>query len=115
MTLRIPPHRSGHQRNAAAAGVLPVLARIYAARGIASAAELDADSLRCRPYGALRNIDDAADRLGNAIAQRERIVIVADYDADGATACAVGVRGLRAMGADVDYHRARTASSTATA
>jgi single-stranded-DNA-specific exonuclease len=51
----------------------------------------------------LRGIDEAAARLVRAITQRERIVIVADYDADGATACAVGVRGLRAMGADVDF------------
>jgi single-stranded-DNA-specific exonuclease len=51
----------------------------------------------------MRGIDDAASRLCKAIAHGERIVIVADYDADGATACAVGVRGLRAFGADVDF------------
>jgi len=86
-----------------AAGLPPVLARIYASRGIASAAELD-HSLRALPaFERMRGIDDAASRLCKAIAHGERIVIVADYDADGATACAVGVRGLRAFGADVDF------------
>jgi len=86
-----------------ASGLPHVLARIYASRGIASAAELD-HSLRALPaFDGMRGIDDAASRLCKAIAQGERIVIVADYDADGATACAVGVRGLRAFGADVDF------------
>jgi single-stranded-DNA-specific exonuclease len=85
------------------AGIPAVLARIYASRGIASAAELD-HSLRALPaYVTMRGIDEAAARLCKAIANRERIVIVADYDADGATACAVGVRGLRAFGATVDF------------
>src|SRR5262249_19176512 len=48
-------------------------------------------------------IGAAATRLADAIRDQERIVIVADYDADGATACAVGVRGLAAMGARVDF------------
>jgi single-stranded-DNA-specific exonuclease len=86
-----------------AAGVDPVLARIYAARGVASAAELDYALSRLPSYAGLKGIDDAAERLVRAIVGRERIVIVADYDADGATACAVGVLGLRALGADVDF------------
>jgi single-stranded-DNA-specific exonuclease len=86
-----------------AAGIPPVLARIYAARGIASAAELD-HSLGALPdFASLLNIARAADRVAAAIARRERILIVADYDADGATACAVGVRGLRMMGAQVEF------------
>jgi single-stranded-DNA-specific exonuclease len=87
----------------AAAGLSPVLARIYAARGIATAAELDHSLAALPPYDTLKGIDAAAERLARAIAGREKIVIVADYDADGATACAVGVRGLRSMGADVDF------------
>jgi single-stranded-DNA-specific exonuclease len=86
-----------------AGGIPAVLARIYASRGIASVAELD-HSLRALPaYAPMRGIDEAATRLCKAIAQGERIVIVADYDADGATACAVGVRGLRALGASVEF------------
>src|SRR5207249_72219 len=86
-----------------AAGIAPVLARVYAARGIVDAAELD-HSLRSLPdFARLANIEAATERLARAIARSERIVIVGDYDADGATACAVGVRGLRGMGADVDF------------
>ena len=87
----------------AAGGVDPVLARIFAARGVHSAAELDYGLAALPPWFALRGVDAAAQRLHRAIVARERILIVADYDADGATACAVGVRGLRAMGANVDF------------
>ncbi len=87
----------------AAAGVDPVLARLFASRGVCSAAELDCGLGALPPYGLLRNIEAAAARLAHAIVTGEKIVIVADYDADGATACAVGVRGLAAMGANVDY------------
>ncbi len=85
------------------AGISPVLARVYSARGIVDARELD-HSLGALPdFSAFHNIGAAAERLAHAIAAAERIVIVADYDADGATACAVAVRGLRAMGADVRF------------
>ena len=87
----------------AAAGVPAVLARIYAARGIESSAELDHALAALPTFAALKSIDAATARLAQAIRAHERIVIVADYDADGATACAVGVLGLRALGADVDY------------
>ncbi len=86
-----------------AAGVHPVLARVFAARGIETPDELDADLASLPPFASLKGIGAASARLADAIARREKIVIVADYDADGATACAVGVRGLAAMGADVDF------------
>ena len=93
----------GTSASLVAAGVSPVLARIYAARGVVDVAELE-ESLTALPdFATLAGIDAAAARLDDAIARRERILIVADYDADGATACAVGVRGLRAMGADVSF------------
>jgi single-stranded-DNA-specific exonuclease len=85
------------------AGVAPVLARIYAARGVERVDELDHTLARLPAPASLKGIDAAAARLAGAIANRERIVIVGDYDADGATACAVGVIGLRALGADVDF------------
>jgi single-stranded-DNA-specific exonuclease len=85
------------------AGVAPVLARIYAARGIVDAAELDHSLAALPDFATFSGIEAAATRLADAIARRERIVIVADYDADGATACAVGVRALSAFGADVGY------------
>ena len=87
----------------AASGVHPVLARVFAARGVATAEELDHDLATLPPFATMKGIDAAATRLADAIARRERILIVADYDADGATACAVAVRGLAAMGGVVDF------------
>lgn len=85
------------------AGMHPVLARVYAGRHIRSATELNygLDGL-LRP-GLLKGIDAAAALLADAIAEKKKLLIVADYDADGATACAVGMRALRAFGANVDY------------
>ncbi len=87
----------------AAEGVHPVLARVLAARGVVTRDELDTGLGGLPPYAAMKGIDAAATRLADAIAARERIVVVADYDADGATACAVAMRGLGALGADVDF------------
>ena len=87
----------------AAAGLPVVLARIYAARGIAAMTELDHGFAALPRHDDLKGITAAAERLGQAIHAREKIVIVADYDADGATACAVGMRGLTAMGAAIDF------------
>ncbi|MFZ5558794.1 MAG: single-stranded-DNA-specific exonuclease RecJ [Pseudomonadota bacterium] len=86
-----------------AAGVHPVLARVLAARGMESPTQLVTDLLALVPLAQLSHVDDAAQLLADAIRDGKRIVIVADYDADGATACAVGVRALRALGANVDY------------
>jgi single-stranded-DNA-specific exonuclease len=85
------------------AGLHPVIARIYAARGVASAAELATDLAEMIAPSKLANSADAAMLLADAIEARSRILIVADYDCDGATACAVGVRALRAFGSDVGY------------
>ena len=86
-----------------ASGIAPVLARVFAARGVRSSSELDLELGKLPSWRTLKGIDAAAARLAAAIERHERLLIVADYDADGATACAVGVRGLRAMGARVDY------------
>jgi len=87
----------------AAAGVNPVLARVFASRGVASAGELALELATLPGFATMKGIADAATRLADAILRREKIVIIADYDADGATACAVGMRGLAAMGAVVDF------------
>jgi len=87
----------------AATGVHPVLARVYAMRGVTSAADLDTGFAALPHPSLMKGADHAARRLCAAIDGGERIVIVADYDADGATACAIAVRGLRAMGAVVDF------------
>jgi single-stranded-DNA-specific exonuclease len=85
------------------AGVHPLLARLYAARGISGRDELDTGLATLLPPDRLKGIDAAAALLADAIAARRRMLIVADYDCDGATACAVGLRALRAFGATVDY------------
>ncbi|MBD5804236.1 Single-stranded-DNA-specific exonuclease RecJ [Azoarcus sp. Aa7] len=85
------------------AGTHPLLARIYAARGISRREELDYSLKALIPPAALKGAHEAAALLADAIEAGARMVIVADYDCDGATACAVGVRALRAFGADVGY------------
>ncbi len=81
------------------AGVHPLLARLYAARGVRSADELDAQPARLLPPATLLGAEAAARRLADAIAARRRLCVVADYDCDGATACAVALRGLALLGA----------------
>jgi single-stranded-DNA-specific exonuclease len=85
------------------AGVHPLLARLFAARGIRVPSELDPALAGLLPPAGLRGAEEAARLLADAIAARQRLLIVADYDCDGATACAVGVRALRAFGAEVDF------------
>ena len=85
------------------AGMHPVLARIYAARRIGTLAELETDPARLLSPSLLAHAEDAARLLADAIRDGKRILIVADYDCDGATACAVGIRALRAFGAQVEY------------
>ena len=82
------------------AGVHPLLARLYAARGVRSSADVDADLAHLLPPATLQGAAQAAHRLAEAIEARERLCVVADYDCDGATACAVALRGLALLGAD---------------
>jgi single-stranded-DNA-specific exonuclease len=84
-------------------GIHPVLARLYAARGLIDAKELSNELAALIAPAGLLHINAAAVFLADAIAAGKRMVIVADYDCDGATACATALRGLRAMGAEVDY------------
>ena len=86
-----------------AAGCDPRLARLYAARGMGSIEELAVTLASLVTPERMSHVDDAARLLADAIAAGERLLIVADYDADGATACAVGVKALRMMGATVEY------------
>lgn len=85
------------------AGVHPLLSRLYAARGVRAMDELDTRSAALLPPDQLKGAIAAASLLADAIATKKRLLIVADYDCDGATACAVGLRALRMMGATVDY------------
>ncbi|HVL09474.1 MAG TPA: DHH family phosphoesterase, partial [Burkholderiaceae bacterium] len=97
------PHPADTADLLAGHGLHPVLARIYAARGVTGPDELSTDLPQLLSPGQLKGIAEAATYLADAIAARKRFLIVADYDCDGATACAVGLRGLRALGAQVDY------------
>lgn len=97
------PWSAAHAERLRAAGHPPLLARLYAARGLDSEAASKTRLADLLPADDLLNCAAAAARLADAIARRERLLVVADYDADGATACAVAVRGLRAMGATVDH------------
>ena len=81
------------------AGVHPLLARLYAARGVAAHEELDDGLAKLLPPTAMKGTQEAAVLLADAMASNKKLCIVADYDCDGATACAVGVRGLRLLGA----------------
>ena len=86
------------------AGIHPLLAQLYAARGVCSADELDDTPTKLLTPTGLLGIEAAVQLLADAIDQQQRLCIVADYDCDGATACAVGMRGLRMLGAaHVDY------------
>lgn len=84
-------------------GLSPVLARIYAARGIEDPNQLETELSRLIPFDQLKNILMMAATLADAIAKKKRLLIIADYDSDGATACAVGIRALQKFGAIVDY------------
>ena len=101
------PYAEADRLRLESAGVHPLLARLYAARRISSAAQLEQDFAHLLAPAALANAERAARLLADAIAQQKKLLIIADYDADGATACAVGLRALRTMmgnsGASVDY------------
>ena len=100
ITLRNPPPRAVWALEEA--GVPPLLARLFAGRGVRAPGELDDALARLLPPAGLLGIAAAATLLADAIAQRQRICVVADYDCDGATACAVALRGLRLLGAAPD-------------
>lgn len=94
-------------RRLADAGLPSALARVLAARGVSDARELELALDGLAPPQALSRIDEAASLLADAIEADARLLIVADYDCDGATACAVGLRGLRMLAAgsqaSIDY------------
>ncbi len=84
-------------------GYPPAMARIFAARGITDSTQLDTSFTHLLPFDNLKNAHEMARLLAGAIATGQKILVIADYDCDGATACAVAVRGLRMFGAKVDF------------
>jgi len=103
LKLVVRPYAEADRQALLQAGVHPVLARVYAARRIHSAGELAESPARLLPPAQLARAAEAAGLLADAIEAGKKLLIVADYDADGATACALGVRALRLFGAKVDY------------
>lgn len=85
------------------AGIHPLLARLWAARGIDDPAHAQPTWAAMIPPPRLTHVERAATLLADAIAAGKRMLVVADYDCDGATACAVALRALRRMGATVDF------------
>ena len=84
-------------------GISPLFSRLYAARGIAHADEAAFKLSQLPSPASMKGIDAVVDRLIAALEKRERLLVVADYDADGATACAVALRGFRMLGAEIGY------------
>jgi len=76
----------------------PLLNRIYAARGVMSVAELDYDLARLSPYNELKGIEQAVECLAEAFQEQQRVLIVGDFDADGATSTALAVLALKSLG-----------------
>ena len=82
----------------ALSGFLPPIARALAARGIQVPSDLEQEWAGMLPPAMLEGTREAAERLALARERHQAVTIVADYDCDGATACAVGIRGLRMLG-----------------
>ncbi len=80
-------------------GIDPWLARLLASRGVSQATDIDPDLKLLLPPDTLKGVGQAARLLGLAVQDKQRVCVVADYDCDGATACAVACRGLKLLGA----------------
>ncbi len=96
----IPPTAAQKLRES---GYSPAMANIFAARGITDSKQLDTSFAGLLSFDNLKNVTGMARLLADAIAAQKKLMVIADYDADGATACAVAVRGLRAFGAQIDF------------
>jgi single-stranded-DNA-specific exonuclease len=83
-------------------GIHPVMSDLYVLRGINNFNDINLIQ-RLEPFSNMKGTKEAAEILAQAIINKESICIVADYDVDGATACAIGVRGLRMFGANIDF------------
>ena len=93
----LPPHW-------ALPGIHPVLQRVYAGRGVTTLQELELSLQSLLPYHSLKGIDDAVELLLPVVTQGKRLLIVGDFDVDGAASTALAIRALRLLGAaDVQY------------
>ncbi len=90
-------------RQLQASGISPLMARLFAARGVEDAAQMNINFSNLLPPNSLTHNQKMATLLADAIQANKKLLVVGDYDADGATATAVAVKGLRALGANVDF------------
>ena len=86
-----------------AAGVSPLMARLFAARGVVEGRQISANLSQLLPPQSLTHNQTMAKLLADAIQANKKLLVIGDYDADGATATAVAVKGLRTFGANVDF------------
>ena len=101
--LKNRPKQETASQNLKQAGIHDLMARLLASRGVTDIAQIDPAWRNMIPPSLLTQAREAAVLLADAIARRDRMLIIADYDCDGATACAVGLRALRSMGAVVNF------------
>src|ERR1700735_1174756 len=99
MQKKIIRRNAPEQTILASAGLPPVLQRIYAQRGVASSTELEHGLERLLPYQQLLGMEQASECLAEVLRLQEKILIVGDFDADGATSTAVAIRALKSFGA----------------
>lgn len=86
-----------------AAGLSPLMSRLFAARGVVDVDQIAVNLSNLLPPHSLANNQAMAKLLADAIQANKKLLVIGDYDADGATATAVAVKGLRAFGADVNF------------
>ncbi len=85
------------------AGLSALMSRLFAARGVANIAQVAVNLSGLLPPQSLTNNQQMAKLLADAIEANKKLLVIGDYDADGATATAVAIKGLRAFGADVGF------------
>jgi single-stranded-DNA-specific exonuclease len=103
MKIKIRDYPIENAEHLVSLGVPKLMAKLLAARGVEQAFELDHSLKNLINPESLTNNKQMGILLADAIVQQKSILVVGDYDADGATATAVAIRGLRAMGANVDF------------
>lgn len=101
--VKVRPTQADDHNRLMSEGIHPLLARLLASRGVKHKQTLSTDWTSLLDPLSLTQNAEAAILLADHIEARKKLLIVADYDCDGATACAVAIRGLRALGAQVDY------------
>lgn len=103
IALPIKKRKSRNWKKISEKNVPEVLARLFDARGINDANSVILSGKKLLPWTSMKGIEEGVDRLVTAIKKKEKIVIVADYDSDGATSCAIGMLALKSFGALVDF------------